>query len=68
MNKPSDLTEIKRLAFSLCNPIETLILLFPEGVPDVFCKDNSLTLLAKTPEDREHILTTNRSKRFLLGQ
>lgn len=68
MNKPSSLTEIKRLAFSLCKPIKTLILLFPEGVPDIFCKDNSLTLLAKAPEDREYMLAINPRKRFLPGQ
>ncbi|WP_416914178.1 hypothetical protein [Seohaeicola sp.] len=39
MNKPSDLTEILGLASSLCNLIDALIQLFPEGVSEEFNED-----------------------------
>lgn len=51
MNKPSDLTEIQRLASSLCNLIDALIQLFPEGIAEEFNEDVFLTLLAKAKED-----------------
>jgi hypothetical protein len=51
MNKPSDLNEIQILATSLCNLIDALIQLFPEGVGEEFDGDVLLTLLAKAKED-----------------
>ena len=51
MNKPSDLNEIQILATSLCNLIDALIQLFPEGVGEEFDGDVLLTLLSKAKED-----------------
>lgn len=51
MNKPSDLTEIQRLASSLSNLIDALIQLFPEDVAGEFDEDVFLTILAKAKED-----------------
>ena len=51
MRKPTDLVEIERLAFSLCNLINALIQLFPDGVAEEFDEDVFLTLLGKAKED-----------------
>lgn len=57
MNKPSDLTEILGLASSLCNLIDALIQLFPEGVSEELNENVLLTLLEKAKEDAKTLET-----------
>jgi hypothetical protein len=53
MTKPPNSTDIERLAASLCNLIDALIRLFPEGISEELDEDVFLTLLAKAKEDAE---------------